>query len=176
MYSQALLAALALSAVSSAGASNVSVDVPVLEPTNTLPLASTLLSFSIEQDKWPDWSGIDERNEFTYSALTTYANLTGQPPKIRVGADSEDHTVWSPTVTVCYGAVYDIVYSTSWQINEDVFPPANSVTPYPEASNITVGNEYYTLSKWLPSGMYYTKHSPTFHLNRRPQALTWSGE
>ncbi|TFY67602.1 hypothetical protein EVJ58_g1519 [Rhodofomes roseus] len=137
MYSQALLAALALG-VASAGASNVSVDVPVLAPTNSLPLASTLLSFSIEQDNWPEWSGIDERNEFTYNALTTYANLTGQPPKIRVGADSEDHSVWSPTVT----------------INEDVFPPSNTITPYPEATNITVGSEYYVLSKWLPSGTH----------------------
>ncbi|KZT63900.1 glycoside hydrolase family 79 protein [Daedalea quercina L-15889] len=135
MYSQALAAVLALSVASTVDAANVSVDVPVLEPTKSLPLASTLLSFSIEQDRWPDWSGIDERNEFTYSALSTYANLTGQPPKIRVGADSEDHTVWSPSVT----------------INEDVFPPSNVVTPYPEATNITVGNEYYTLVKWLPS-------------------------
>ena len=38
------------------------------------------------------------------------------------------------------------------QINEDVFPPSNAITPYPEATNITVGNEYYQLSKWLPSG------------------------
>ncbi|KZT74569.1 glycoside hydrolase family 79 protein [Daedalea quercina L-15889] len=134
----AFLAALVLSVVSVADASNVSVDVPVLAPSKSLPLASTLLSFSIEQDRWPDWSGIDERNEFTYSALMTYANLTGQPPKIRVGADSEDRTVWSPTVT----------------INEDVFPAPNAETPYPVATNITVGDEYYVLSKWLPSGTH----------------------
>ena len=97
MFTRALAASVALTVV---GAWNISVDVPVVAPTRSLPLASTLLSFSIEQDNWPDWSGIDERNEFTYSALSTYANLTGQPPKIRVGADSEDHTVWSPTVTV----------------------------------------------------------------------------
>ncbi|KAH9928926.1 glycoside hydrolase family 79 protein [Fomitopsis serialis] len=138
MYSQALLAVLAFSVARVVNAANVSVDVPVLQPTKSLPLASTLLSFSIEQDNWPEWSGIDERNEFTYSALTTYANLTGQPPKLRVGADSEDHTVWSPTVT----------------INEDVFPPSNAITPYPEATNITVGSEYYTLVKWLPSGTH----------------------
>lgn len=109
MFTQALAGAVVLSVASVVGAWNISVDVPVVAPTKSLPLASTLLSFSIEQDNWPDWSGIDERNEFTYSALSTYARLTGQPPKIRVGADSEDHTVWSPTVTVCvvvtYGAV-----------------------------------------------------------------------
>ena len=100
MFIPALVGAAALSVASVAHAWNISVDVPVVAPTRSLPLASTLLSFSIEQDNWPDWSGIDARNEFTYSAFSTYANLTGQPPKIRVGADSEDHTVWSPTVTV----------------------------------------------------------------------------
>lgn len=42
------------------------------------------------------------------------------------------------------------------QINEDEFPPPNTITPYPEATHIAVGNEYYTLSKWLPSGTHMT--------------------
>ncbi|PCH34775.1 glycoside hydrolase family 79 protein [Wolfiporia cocos MD-104 SS10] len=117
-------------------AMHMNVSVPVLAPADSQPLWSTLLSFSIEQDRWPDWSGIDKRNDFVYSALTTYANLTGKPPKLRVGADSEDRTVWSPTISV----------------NEDVFPPSTSSTPYPVASNITVGDEYYSLVKWLPTG------------------------
>ncbi|PCH41758.1 glycoside hydrolase family 79 protein [Wolfiporia cocos MD-104 SS10] len=137
---QPTIAALALSLcaglVSSQDTTTVNVSVPVLAPTSTQPMYSTLLSFSIEQDRWPDWSGIDERNNFTYNALMRYASLTGQPPKLRVGADSEDHTTWSPTVTV----------------NEDIFPPASSITPYPEATNITVGDVYYTLVKWLPAG------------------------
>lgn len=87
-----------------AAATNVSVDVPVQAPSKSVPLASTLLSFSLEQDRWPDWTGIDKRNEFTYSALKTYADLTGKPPKIRVGGDSEDNTAWLPTVTVCVRA------------------------------------------------------------------------
>ncbi|KAI0915487.1 hypothetical protein AcV5_003693 [Taiwanofungus camphoratus] len=124
--------------VSAGDVTAVNVSIPVVAPTKSQPLASTLLSFSIEQDNWPDWSGIDARNEFTYSALQNFARLTGQPPKLRVGADSEDHTVWSPTVTV----------------NEDLFPPSNSITPYPEATHITVGNEYYTLVRWLPAGTH----------------------
>ncbi|KAF9812100.1 hypothetical protein IEO21_06383 [Rhodonia placenta] len=132
----ALILHVAAAAAAAAAVTTVNVPVPVLAPTKSQPLASTLLSFSIEQDNWPDWSGIDARNEFTYSALTRLANLTGQPPKLRVGADSEDHTVWSPTVTV----------------NQDIFPPANAITPYPEATNITVGNEYYSLVRWLPAG------------------------
>ncbi|GBE78909.1 predicted protein [Sparassis crispa] len=117
---------------------SVEVSVPAVSPNTSQPLYPTLLSFSIEQDRWPDWSGIDARNEFTYSALQGLAELTGMPPKIRVGADSEDHTVWSPTMTV----------------NQDLFPPSNAITPYPEATYITVGNEYYTLSRWLPAGTH----------------------
>ena len=119
-------------------ATAVNVSLPITPPSGTQPLARTLLSFSIEQDRWPDWSGVDSRNEFTHSALTTLQELTGTPPKIRVGANSEDHTVWSPTVT----------------INEDEFPPANTITPYPEATQITVGDAFYALSRFLPSGTH----------------------
>ena len=108
----------------------VNVSVPVSPSPNSQPLARTLLSFSIEQDRWPDWSGVDVRNEFTHDALLRLASLTGQPPKIRVGANSEDHTVWSPTVT----------------INEDALPPPSTLTPDPEATRIVVGDAYNALS------------------------------
>ena len=42
------------------------------------------------------------------------------------------------------------------KINEDEFPPPSSVTPYPEATKITVGDAYYALSKWLPAGKCYS--------------------
>ena len=123
-----------------ATASAINVSLPLSPPLDSQSLAPTLVSFSLEQDRWPDWSGVDSRNEFTHSALSQYAELTGEPPKIRVGADSEDHTLWSPTVT----------------INEDEFPPANAITPYPEATHITVGDEYYRLSRFLPRGTHMT--------------------
>ncbi|RPD70303.1 glycoside hydrolase family 79 protein [Lentinus tigrinus ALCF2SS1-7] len=124
--------------IATSSAVNVSL---LLSPSSgSQSLARTLVSFSLEQDRWPDWSGVHSRNEFTHSALSQYAELTGEPPKIRVGADSEDHTFWSPTVT----------------INEDEFPPANTITPYPEATHITVGNEYYELSRFLPRGTHMT--------------------
>ena len=85
-----------------------------------------------------DWAGIDQPNEFTHNALVNLQGLTGQPPKIRVGANSEDHTLWSPTVTIV----------------EASFPPASSIVPYPEATSIIVGDGYYQLSKWLPSGTH----------------------
>ncbi|TBU46627.1 glycoside hydrolase family 79 protein [Dichomitus squalens] len=134
-----LLAAAAL-AFHLCGSYAVNVSLPITSPSGTQPLARTLVSFSIEQDRWPDWSGVDSRNEFTHSALTALQELTGEPPKIRIGADSEDHTFWSPTVT----------------INEDEFPPANTITPYPEATHITVGDAYYQLSRFLPRGTHVT--------------------
>lgn len=47
-----------------------------------------------------DWAGINSRNQFTYNGLSNYAKNTGQPPKIRVGADSEDRTIFNSTVDV----------------------------------------------------------------------------
>ena len=122
------------------GVSAVNVSVPVSSPSDSQTLARTLVSFSIEQDRWPEWSGVDARNDFTYSALTTLGQLTGEPPKLRVGADSEDHTFWSPTVT----------------INEAQFPPPSTNTPYPEATQIVVGNAFYELSRFLPRGTRMT--------------------
>ncbi|OCH91400.1 glycoside hydrolase family 79 protein [Obba rivulosa] len=117
--------------------SALDVTVPFFAPYNSNLLSPTLLSFSIEQDRWPDWAGVSERNEFTYKALQNYQALTGQPPNIRVGADSADHTIWSPDVSI---------------VADEVFPTPDALTPYPEASTLTVGNDYYMLSQFLPSG------------------------
>ncbi|KAI1792639.1 hypothetical protein LXA43DRAFT_330161 [Ganoderma leucocontextum] len=118
--------------------SALNVAVPTSLPSHAQPLSQTLVSFSIEQDRWPDWTGVDARNNFTYAALSNYAELTGKPPGIRVGANSVDHTFWSPTETM----------------NEDVFPTPNVITPYPEATHIVVGNDYYKLSRYLPQGTH----------------------
>lgn len=122
------------------GSSAVNVSLPPSPPSHSQPLSRTLISFSLEQDRWSDWAGTHSRNEFTHTALTNYAYLTGQPPKIRVGANSEDHTFWSPTTTIV----------------EADFPPPNTVTPYPEATHIVVGNKYYDLSRHLPRGTHMT--------------------
>ena len=131
-------AAILLRVVCPAAAVNVSV--PTSVPSAAQTLSPTLVSFSIEQDRWPDWVGTDSPNEFTTNALLNYAELTGTPPDIRVGANSEDHTVWSPSVT----------------INEDQFPPPNTITPFPEATHITVGDGYYQLSRFLQPGTRMT--------------------
>ncbi|KAH9941692.1 glycoside hydrolase family 79 protein [Epithele typhae] len=121
-------------------AAAVNVSVPLSLPGNSQPLSPTLVSFSIEQDRWPEWVGIDTRNDFTHDALLRLASFTGVPPKIRVGADSEDHTFWSPTMAV----------------SEAEFSPPSTIIPYPEATKVTVGDKYYTLSHWLPRGTHMT--------------------
>ncbi|THH33105.1 hypothetical protein EUX98_g1085 [Antrodiella citrinella] len=141
MFSSSLVVAAFLGGFlldSSYAALNVSV--PSSPPASSKPLVSTLLSFSIEQDRWPDWAGTNAPNPFTRNALSNFAKLTGTPPKIRVGANSEDHTVWSPIVT----------------INSDSFPPPNTVTPYPEATSIVVGDGYYQLSRFMLPGTQMT--------------------
>ncbi|KAI0831387.1 glycoside hydrolase family 79 protein [Trametes gibbosa] len=135
-----LFAATLALGLSACSVSALNVSIPVSAPGDAQILSPTLLSFSIEQDRWPDWAGVQSRNEFTHNALLNYAALTGQPPNIRVGANSEDHTFWSPTVT----------------IEESSFPPPNSITPYPEATSISVGNAYYALSRFLPRGTRMT--------------------
>lgn len=121
-------------------ASAVNVSLPLSPPSGAQNLSSTLVSFSIEQDNWPSWAGTDSRNDFVHTVLQNYAALTGRPPKIRVGANSEDHTFFSPTLT----------------IEEAQFPPPNTVTPFPEATSITVGDSFYQLSRFLPSGTHMT--------------------
>ncbi|KAI0763458.1 glycoside hydrolase family 79 protein [Trametes elegans] len=117
-------------------AHTIYVSIPTSAPSHSQQLSPTLFSLSIEQDRWPEWAGIDARNEFTYNALQNYAALTGEPPSIRIGGDSADHTFWSPSV----------------DFNQATFPPPTPQTPYPEATRVLVGDGFYTLARFLPRG------------------------
>jgi hypothetical protein len=79
---------------------SLTVTVPASMPGNASAVDPALVSFSIEQDRWPDWAGIDTPNPLVVNALTNLARLTGTPPWIRIGADSEDRTLFSPDVNV----------------------------------------------------------------------------
>lgn len=76
-----LLAIASVLSVSLDLVSGINVSIPISVPGNSQGLVPTLLSFSIEQDRWPEWSGVESRNEFTHNALLHYAALTGQPPQ-----------------------------------------------------------------------------------------------
>ncbi|KAI0318620.1 hypothetical protein OF83DRAFT_1056585, partial [Amylostereum chailletii] len=55
---------------------------------------------------------------------------------VRIGADSEDHTNFNPSV----------------QVPQTVFPAITATVPYPEASTIVVGNAFYEAASHLPAG------------------------
>jgi hypothetical protein len=114
--------------------SNLSFAIP--PAYHAVPVSPSLVSLSIEQDRWTDWSGTTSINQFFYNVMWNVQNLTGVPPVVRIGANSEDHTNFNK----------DVRYA------QDIFPDPNPTTPYPEATNITVGNGYYSTAKYLLPG------------------------
>ncbi|KAG6909980.1 hypothetical protein DXG01_013980 [Tephrocybe rancida] len=124
--------------VSSACALNVSI--PLLAASDTPRVCPSLISLSIEMDRWTDWVGTTSRNEFFFNTLDNLKRLTGQPPHIRIGANSEDHTNFRQDA----------------EFAETIFPPPTAVVPYPEALNITVGDSYYATTRFLPHGTHVT--------------------
>ncbi|EIW84140.1 glycoside hydrolase family 79 protein [Coniophora puteana RWD-64-598 SS2] len=116
----------------------LNVSLPYTAPPTAALLSPALVSFSIEQDRWVDWAGTEAPNDFFNTVLENIQNITGQLPWIRIGADSEDHTDFS----------YNLEYE------EDIFPNSTAVTPYPEATNITVGQGFYDIISHLPAGTH----------------------
>ncbi|KIK63197.1 glycoside hydrolase family 79 protein [Collybiopsis luxurians FD-317 M1] len=65
---------------------------------NAIPVCPSLVSLSIEQDRWTDWSGTTSQNQLFYNVMQNLKNLTGVPPGIRIGANSDDHTDFDKNV------------------------------------------------------------------------------
>lgn len=82
----------------------LTVSVPLSAPTSAVTLDPALLSFSLEQDRWPEWvatgANSDAPNTFFLNALDNLKQRTGASPWIRIGADSEDHTNFNKRVDV----------------------------------------------------------------------------
>ncbi|KAF9000674.1 glycoside hydrolase family 79 protein [Cyathus striatus] len=89
--------------------SGLDIPISVIVPRHAVEVSPSLLSFSIEQDRWTDWVG------------TTV-----------------DHTDFAENV----------------EFSQAIFPAPSSTVPYPEATNITVGNGYYETAKFLPPGTH----------------------
>ncbi|GLB40573.1 putative glycosyl hydrolase family 79 C-terminal beta domain [Lyophyllum shimeji] len=79
-------------------ASGVNVAIPLIAPSTAPRVSPSLFSFSIEQDRWTDWAGSTSRNQFLFNTLDNLARLTGAPPDIRIGANSEDHTKFKAAI------------------------------------------------------------------------------
>ncbi|KAI0297300.1 PITH domain-containing protein [Multifurca ochricompacta] len=117
-------------------AKGVLVTIPLTAPRSAPTLSRSLVSFSLEQDRWVDWIGHGTRNPFFFNTLNNLKELTGEAPRIRVGANSEDHTNFDATV----------------QFSESEFPVFTTTVPYPEATKNAIGNNYYHLASLLPPG------------------------
>lgn len=78
----------------------ITVTVPLTAPALAPLLSRSLVSFSIEQDRWSDWVGQGAGNPFFFNTLNNLKQLTGEPARIRIGANSEDRTNFNPSVQV----------------------------------------------------------------------------
>ncbi|KIY53036.1 glycoside hydrolase family 79 protein [Fistulina hepatica ATCC 64428] len=114
----------------------VSALIPVHPPSSAPIYSPSLVSFSIEQDRWTDWAGTTSRNDFFHNTMDNLYQLSGAPPAMRIGAQSEDHTNYNPSV----------------EFSEAVFPLYSNTTPYPEATSVVVGDGYYEIAKHLLPG------------------------
>ncbi|KAJ8073456.1 hypothetical protein PM082_011732 [Marasmius tenuissimus] len=133
-YLHVLLLPLAQMAVTIA----VTVPLSLQPPAGAFVVSPSLISFSIEQDRWTDWAGLDSRNEFLYNTLDNLFQIAGEPPHMRIGADSQDHTNFNKDV----------------ETPQLVFPPPTTLVPYPEATQIVVGDAYYKTAGFLPSNTH----------------------
>jgi hypothetical protein len=102
----------------SAASTLVSVSIPLGTPPSSYTLARSLVSFSIEGDRWPEWSAVSRfphclsrmrlwltqhyKNTLFHNALNNLAKITGRQPDVRVGANTEDHTLFDESRGVCF--------------------------------------------------------------------------
>jgi hypothetical protein len=81
-------------------ASAVDITVPLTAPSTANAIPADYVAFSVELDGWLQWVGKDARNQFFFNALENLREMTGVPPRIRVGGRSGDIALYSQTVDV----------------------------------------------------------------------------
>ncbi|KAG6844289.1 hypothetical protein H0H87_008158 [Tephrocybe sp. NHM501043] len=131
-------------------ATSLDVSLPLLAPSSSVQVSPSLISFSIEQDRWTDWAGSTSRNQFFFNVLDNLGKLTGAPPRVRIGANSEDHTKFNAAISV------GLLFPPKLEATQLVFPAITTIVPYPEATNITVGNQFYQATQFLPANTHVT--------------------
>jgi hypothetical protein len=122
----------------SAGSSVDSVSISISAPPTSASISPSHFSFSIEQDRWLSWTGTGSRNDFAYNAFNNLKQLTGEPPWIRIGADSEDRTNFNPAIQVLYSS-FPISNEISLKVDFTVcgryIPSINLNIPVPRSIN-----------------------------------------
>ncbi|KAH7108203.1 hypothetical protein BKA62DRAFT_781574 [Auriculariales sp. MPI-PUGE-AT-0066] len=127
-----LAAATFFAAGSTHAQATVVVSVPIAKPTGATKLSQSLIGFSIESDRWPEWTGIETPNTFWINTLKNLEARTGKPPRFASDRTTYVATQKEPTL--------------------GTFPEWTATTPYPEALNNTVGPAFWLVSKHLPAG------------------------
>lgn len=141
-----------------------SIGLPPSLPKYSKPLNKDLIGLSIEMDKWTSWAGasVGQPNTYVNQVLSNLASLTGNPVPLRVGGESAIHGFTFPlvyvlnTLTCTLPPVANSEDRGVLELNQEVanvtFPESTDLIPYPEASHIGIGRDFYALSQNLPDG------------------------
>lgn len=142
----------------------VNIIIPLTQPKNAVNLSPSFVSLSIEGDRWTEWvkTTSGSLNNFFFNTLDNLRKLTGEPPRIRIGANSADNTFFGGNVSsVPLPSGVKSLANHSCQVFGSSFPKGTTPTPYPEATNVTVNDEYYKAAQFLPQSMSILSLSPS---------------
>lgn len=128
---------LSLPAISAQVGGTTYLTVPPYQPLYARPISPDFSGFSFEFSEWPYWAGqaVGQPNKFVLQLLSNLKDRTGVTPPIRVGGSSEDFGRLNAQVT----------------IGNASYPNATASTPYPQASAVSIGRDWYALSGNFPS-------------------------
>ncbi|CAH0025007.1 unnamed protein product [Clonostachys rhizophaga] len=89
------------------------------------PIGVSFVSFSIEFSWFPEFAGnLSTPNTFTNQLLSNLGRVSGKPPYIRVGGNSQDNALYDPELEAAYKHVFnnpDIPYPTSMTYGKAYF-------------------------------------------------------
>lgn len=136
-FAAILFASLFLPAVTASVVGTTYIAVPPYQPLYARPISPDFNGFSFEFSEWPYWAGqaVGQPNTFVQQVLSNIKERTGTTPPIRVGGSSED-----------FGRLNSQV-----AIGNALYPNATASTPYPQASAVTIGRDWYALASNFPS-------------------------
>ncbi|KAK1752530.1 family 79 putative glycoside hydrolase [Echria macrotheca] len=126
-------------------------------PNTTSPdVLESFTSLSIELSSFPSYAGnLSHPNYFSKTLLTNLAHLSGSPPYIRVGGNTQDYALYSPSLTVALNGTIN---------------PARS-PDYP--TSLTIGPSFFESYLTLGDNIRYT-HGLNFglggNISHHPQA------
>ena len=74
--------------------------IPLIPDSDSFKVSGSLISLSIETDRWTEWAGTTSRNEFFFNTLDNLRQITGEAPHVRIGGNTQDRADFSHSVKV----------------------------------------------------------------------------